>query len=198
MNELDETDLEILRLLAEDARRPYSDIGEHVNLSGPAVSDRVNKLEEQGIIRQFTVDIDRARLHNTNPLLVRLQAKLPAVDSLRNDLRDAEAVEHVFSTADAEIIFSVILPYPTVGDWLQTTIDMEDIRGYDIKLLADSNRSVSITGTDFALTCAECGNTVSTDGTATRIGGQLRQFCCVSCETTFEERYEAERQNIEA
>ena len=44
MRELDETDVQILSLLAEDARRPYSDIGETVGLSGPAVSDRVTRL----------------------------------------------------------------------------------------------------------------------------------------------------------
>ena len=60
--DLDKIDLEIVRLLSEDARRPFSDIAEHVGLSPPAVSDRVDRLQEQGIIRQFTVDIDRQKL----------------------------------------------------------------------------------------------------------------------------------------
>jgi DNA-binding Lrp family transcriptional regulator len=58
MRDLDETDLEILSLLAEDARRPFSEIGERVGLSGPAVSDRVTRLEETGVIQGFTVDVD--------------------------------------------------------------------------------------------------------------------------------------------
>lgn len=54
----DDTDLEILRLLAEDARRPYCEIAEQVNLSARAVSARVEKLSERGIIRRFTLDIN--------------------------------------------------------------------------------------------------------------------------------------------
>jgi len=47
MRDLDDTDLEILSLLAEDARRPFSEIGERVGLSGPAVSDRVTRLRSR-------------------------------------------------------------------------------------------------------------------------------------------------------
>lgn len=39
MQNLDETDMEILSLLAENARMAFSEIGEEVDLSGPAVSD---------------------------------------------------------------------------------------------------------------------------------------------------------------
>jgi len=46
MRDLDETDMEILSLLAENARRSFSAIGEEVGLSGPAVSDRVTRLQE--------------------------------------------------------------------------------------------------------------------------------------------------------
>ncbi len=51
MRNLDETDLEILELLTEDARRPYKEIAEQVGLTPPAVSDRTSRLEDQGIIQ---------------------------------------------------------------------------------------------------------------------------------------------------
>ena len=41
MRDLDETDITILELLAKNSRQSYSDIGEQVGLSGPAVSNRV-------------------------------------------------------------------------------------------------------------------------------------------------------------
>ena len=70
MRDLDEVDRRILRLLLEDARRPYSDIAEHVDLSPPAVSDRIDRLREMGVIERFTVEIDRSRLRNGTPVLV--------------------------------------------------------------------------------------------------------------------------------
>ncbi|MFC6725497.1 Lrp/AsnC family transcriptional regulator, partial [Halobium palmae] len=60
MRDLDDTDREILRLLLANARRPYSDIAEHVGLSAPAVSDRVERLQELGVVRGFTLDLDRS------------------------------------------------------------------------------------------------------------------------------------------
>ncbi|MFW6449287.1 MAG: Lrp/AsnC family transcriptional regulator, partial [Halobacteriota archaeon] len=56
MSDLDDLDLEILELLIDDARRPYSDIADAVDVSGPTVSDLVDRLVDRGVIRRFTVD----------------------------------------------------------------------------------------------------------------------------------------------
>ncbi|WP_245180805.1 Lrp/AsnC family transcriptional regulator [Haloarcula amylovorans] len=67
MRDLDETDLEILQLLMSNARRPYSDIADIVGLSAPAVSDRVARLQEMGIINRFTLDVDGSQLRKGIP-----------------------------------------------------------------------------------------------------------------------------------
>jgi Lrp/AsnC family leucine-responsive transcriptional regulator len=59
---LDEYDRGILRLLTEDARRSYSDIGALVGLSAPSVHARVRRLEERGILRGYTTRLDPAAL----------------------------------------------------------------------------------------------------------------------------------------
>ncbi len=46
---LDQTDLEILRLLAEDSRLQWKTIGERVHLTGQAVAARIRKMEDLGI-----------------------------------------------------------------------------------------------------------------------------------------------------
>jgi len=57
--------------------------------------------------------------------------------------------------------------------------------------------SPNLGGTEFALTCAQCGNTVDSEGTSTRIDGELYQFCCPSCETRFTEKYNRLQQDAE-
>ena len=59
---LDGTDLEILDLLAADARRTLADIAARVSLSAPAVKRRIARLERLGVITGFTVLIDEAKL----------------------------------------------------------------------------------------------------------------------------------------
>lgn len=56
--ELDELDLRIVDLLLRDARTPAAQIAEQIGLSRPAVADRLDKLERQGVIRGTTAVID--------------------------------------------------------------------------------------------------------------------------------------------
>lgn len=60
--ELDELDHRILALLLGDARTPAAQIAEQIGLSRPAVADRLDKLERQGVIRGTTVVIDPTTL----------------------------------------------------------------------------------------------------------------------------------------
>ena len=65
-SELDHIDRQILRLLRRDGRMPYASIAKEVNLSGPAVYERVRKLEERGVITGYTVVLDPDALDRCN------------------------------------------------------------------------------------------------------------------------------------
>lgn len=86
MHDLDETDLEILELLMSDARRPWRDIAEIVDLSAPAVSDRVARLQEMGILRRFTLDVDRSQLREGVPVLLSLTMGADGRDAVHSAL----------------------------------------------------------------------------------------------------------------
>lgn len=57
---LDHVDLRLLALLAADARVSRRWLGRELNMSAPAVGARVTRLEQAGVIRNYTVDIDWA------------------------------------------------------------------------------------------------------------------------------------------
>lgn len=196
MRDLDETDLEILELLISDARRPWREIAEVVDLSPPAVSDRVARLQEMGIIQRFTLNVDRSQLREGVPVLLTLTIDAAARDTVHEALLNADAVEYVFTTAANDLLCYARVVDGDVPAWLAETFDMTRVADYDVTLLTDVEWTPSIGGTEFALTCAECGNTVTSEGVAARIGDDLYQFCCPSCETRFEAQYE--RLNEEA
>jgi DNA-binding Lrp family transcriptional regulator len=54
---LDDTDKQIIKLLKEDARAGYGDIGVKVGLSEGAVRKRIKTLTDQSVIRKFTVKV---------------------------------------------------------------------------------------------------------------------------------------------
>ncbi len=59
MINVDIIDTAILEALKENGRASASELSKKVRLSVPAVAERIRKLEQNGIIRQYTVKIDR-------------------------------------------------------------------------------------------------------------------------------------------
>jgi Lrp/AsnC family transcriptional regulator, leucine-responsive regulatory protein len=60
--EVDEPDLALLRALAVDARQSQRALARAIEMSPPAVADRLARLERSGAIRGYRVDIDWAAL----------------------------------------------------------------------------------------------------------------------------------------
>jgi Lrp/AsnC family transcriptional regulator, leucine-responsive regulatory protein len=60
--EVDDLDLALLRALASDARQSQRAIARQVEMSAPAVADRLARLERSGVIRGYRADIDWAAL----------------------------------------------------------------------------------------------------------------------------------------
>jgi Lrp/AsnC family leucine-responsive transcriptional regulator len=55
---LDQTDIQILKTLQKDARESASHIAEKVNVSVPTVTERIRKLQENGVILGFQTAIN--------------------------------------------------------------------------------------------------------------------------------------------
>jgi len=197
MRDLDETDMEILQLLLANARRPYSEIAEAVGLSAPAVSDRVARLEEAGVINRFTLDVDRSQLRTGIPVLVTIEPTTDGPAAVRTSLLETDAVEHVFTTAEADLVVFARVPDNDIAGWLADTVDTDTVADFEVELLASAAWSPDLGGTEFALSCAQCGNTVDSEGTAARLDGSLYQFCCPSCEARFTEKYEELQEGAE-
>jgi len=60
--EVDDLDLALLRALATDARQSQRALARKIEMSPPAVADRLARLERSGAIRGYRVDIDWAAL----------------------------------------------------------------------------------------------------------------------------------------
>lgn len=69
---MDRTDYQILNLLQDDSRCTLRRMGDLVGLTPPAVSERIRRMEESGVIRGYHIDIDRtnstATLRASSPL----------------------------------------------------------------------------------------------------------------------------------
>ncbi len=59
---LDEKDMAILRLLQEDAKITVREISNKIHLSPTPVHDRIKRMEESGVIKQYVALIDHTKV----------------------------------------------------------------------------------------------------------------------------------------
>jgi Lrp/AsnC family leucine-responsive transcriptional regulator len=106
---LDAIDRRLLTLLSEDGRRSYADLAHAVGLSAPSVYARVKKLEERGVIKQYTIATRPEQLGYGIAALVAVR-QLPGFhwERLEAAFRDLPAVEACYSvTGDDSYVLHV-------------------------------------------------------------------------------------------
>ena len=59
---LDSLDWEILKALQENSKQTYSEFGRQLGVAHSTVYDRIRKMEESGVIKKWTVDIDHEKI----------------------------------------------------------------------------------------------------------------------------------------
>ncbi|MFB9762744.1 Lrp/AsnC family transcriptional regulator [Ectobacillus funiculus] len=59
---LDQTDMRILEELSKNSRITMKELGEKVHLTGQATSARVAKLEDNGVIEGYTINVNQVKL----------------------------------------------------------------------------------------------------------------------------------------
>lgn len=70
---LDATNISLLRELEADARLSLAELGRRVGLSSPAVADRLERLEEAGVIRGYRAEIDPRALGYELAVVLRIR-----------------------------------------------------------------------------------------------------------------------------
>lgn len=60
--ELDNIDFQILRLLDENSRVQWKDLGEQIHMTGQAVGNRIKKLEDNGVIKAYSLIVDELKI----------------------------------------------------------------------------------------------------------------------------------------
>ncbi len=87
MEEIDETDREILDVLMQDASRSIADIARELRMPRPTVQYRVQKMRERGVIRAIRAIPDYAKLGKPVTAFV-LVTFLPNPDVSQRELAD--------------------------------------------------------------------------------------------------------------
>ena len=119
--DLDAKDIAILEALQADGRASLSELGRQIGLSQPAMSERVRRLEERGIITGYGARIDPQALGLGMAAIIRLKTTHEHIrPCLEQFARLPQVVEVHRVTGDDCFILKAIVPAP--GD-LATIVD---------------------------------------------------------------------------
>ncbi len=84
----DETDVKILQALEKDAKQTYAEIGEKLGVTHSTIFERIKKMEQGGVIKQYTTLIDPEKLGTK---------RITAVTTIYTDPKEIEKVARELS-----------------------------------------------------------------------------------------------------
>lgn len=91
---IDDIDLKIIALLKQDSRLSHKEIGEKVHRTGQAVGSRINRLLEQGIIQNYTI-----QLYHPQQQFIRLMLTDRHFSEIEHVVQQFQAIDACYKTA---------------------------------------------------------------------------------------------------
>lgn len=101
MDKLDDLDRKILNLLYQNARMTVKEIATKVSLTAPAVSERIRRMEQRGVIAGYSVRLDPALDREKIGAIVSISVALGDRDTFHKMLEEQPSVRlsyHVTGT----------------------------------------------------------------------------------------------------
>lgn len=93
---LDELDQKIVRLLIQNARMSYSEIGQMVGISRVAVKMRIQSLEKRGVIEEYTAIINPQKISGAVSCYFEIETKPESFAQVTEILRQNEIITQIY------------------------------------------------------------------------------------------------------
>jgi Lrp/AsnC family transcriptional regulator, regulator for asnA, asnC and gidA len=129
--DIDNVDLKIISLLNDDAKTPYTEIAKKVFVSSGTVHVRMRKLEDMGIVKSATLNIDFSKLgYDISAFLGIYLEKSSLYDNVIESLKGISEVINAYYTTGNYSIFAKIICKDT--NHLRTVLDnIQKVDGID-------------------------------------------------------------------
>lgn len=84
---MDSLDMQIINIIEKEGRISHEELSKRLNLSRPAIHNRVNKLEDQGIISGYKAKINWIKLGYVTNAMVSLRVRTTNYDKMLVELK---------------------------------------------------------------------------------------------------------------
>lgn len=190
---LDDVDLEILKILHEDARTPIFDIAKKLKVSRPTVKTRIDKMLKAGVIKRFTAIVDRGALLENTIMLVRFKAR--DLEGVVSALKKMEEISEVYQTTGEKNIAckAIVQGRGEVKDVLDkiSRLEISDLESQLVLSTVKEEYEMGI-GPEIGITlrCEYCGSTIAGAPHKFKIHNREHYFCCPICLRNYRKKIE--------
>lgn len=94
--ELDSTDIKILEMLQADGRKSYSEIADEVKRTEVTVRRRVRRLTNEGVIKRFTVVLDRMKTGKQICAMIRVKTMMKEATLIAEKIKEYDEVDEAY------------------------------------------------------------------------------------------------------
>lgn len=98
MSELDDIDKKIIDELQKNSRKPFVEIAKEIGISDPAIHGRVKKLQENGVIKQFTTILAPSKVEKDVAAFIEINTKPNNVEKVIKRLENINDVLEIHET----------------------------------------------------------------------------------------------------
>ena len=97
--EIDNTDLKILEILTQDAKKPYTEVAKKVYVSQGTIHVRMNKMEEAGIVERTTLRLNYSKLgYDITAFIGIFLQKSALYEKVLNELKKIQEITNIHYT----------------------------------------------------------------------------------------------------
>lgn len=140
MSELKKIDFDILNELSQNSRQSFRSLAKKIGVSVSTVIKRVENMQKDGVIKQFTVAIDHHKLGYDYHALVEIatvQERLNEVEEFLKKRREVYAIYDITGSKDVAILVRA-KTQEEIRAFMRTLVEQPGIERTETRIIFDS------------------------------------------------------------
>lgn len=134
---IDKKDIKILEVLSKDSRLSYRQVAKKTGLSVSTIISRIKKLEEKGIIRKYSIEVDLEKLGFKLPVIIDIRVMKGRLVEVENEIAKYPNVLAVYDiTGDYDVaVYAVFRERKELDAFVKKLQRMEYVERTHTKLV---------------------------------------------------------------
>jgi len=193
--QIDEIDSQVIELLQKDGRMMYKDVAKAVGVSLPTVRSRINKLNEIGLIKKFTIMLDFEKIWGRVRAFVVAQSSETDIEKLKQALSRVQEVRGAYFVAgEKQVLLEVevedLLELSNLlSKRLPAQLNLSDASSFVVSRVLKEEYSTTVRpNTSLNFKCDFCGTLIYGKPIIEYIGGGRYYFSGEDCAKAYKDR----------